>query len=513
MKIDYCKLAEDLLPLYADNLISPETKEFLDWHLSKCPECTNKYLGAVAALKEDQSLKSLPEEARYESARRFLLTLRRKTKGIAALLLVLFIVFSLTSFWLGQASFSEKPLKVKSPDEYAAKVVPGWSRAERCAQIVQLGITRPIEGTQAEVTFEKVWFNQRYTVVLYTVKDPEGKYYQALGEGLDLSPDNRMANNPGMHPFGNRFGGISADGIHNIMVFLGYDASVAETNPDLILSIPQWSQGPFPPNNYSSPKEINSEISISLKLKKEYLIEKVETVALNKSLEWKGRKVTLDKLEVGFSRNVLSGKVKLPPGESSPSLQGYFQVGNQQAYFVEQKTEPSTESDTYNFIAYSSPFNEWPAPVELQLDGLSFKTSEIIAFPFTWSKYKEVLERKLIETGDQAPRESYDSTIRLWSIDQDGLSFKIDKRSVKKQAIVIEPEMTGKLQILNENSQQLPFHSGGSWSGQIFGNEDIGFGFEIDRTAPFWQTSNQITLKLINPIARMILNEKIPINP
>lgn len=34
-----CKLVEDLMPLYADELTSPETSEWIEQHMSTCPEC------------------------------------------------------------------------------------------------------------------------------------------------------------------------------------------------------------------------------------------------------------------------------------------------------------------------------------------------------------------------------------------------------------------------------------------------------------------------------------------
>ncbi|HHV64672.1 MAG TPA: hypothetical protein GXX46_06325 [Peptococcaceae bacterium] len=531
MSINYCKITEDLLPLYQDNLLSPETKEFVEGHLEQCPECRKKHLALASALPEDQNLTALPEEARYESARRFLLAFRRRTKVLGFVLLFGFIFFTLTSFWLGQASFTEKPLKVKSADEYAAQVVPGWSRAEQSGQIIPLNITKPIEGTQAKVTFEKVWFSGKYTIVLYTVTDPDKKYYLTSGEEIDISPERTMARNSGMHPFGNRYGGISDKGLHNIMVFLGYNnfqigAQYPETAKGttgshladdwktipLVLTVPQWQEGPFSPKDYKSYREISSEVSIPLELKREYLQEKTETIALNKTLQWQERQVMLEKLEIGFSHNTLYGKIKLPPGENNPSLQGYFKAGDQQAWITEQKTEPLTEPNTYEFIAITQPFNAWPVPTELHLEGLKFQTSDILTFPFPWAKYKESEERKQIEPENQAPQVCYDSTIRLWQIEKEGLSFKIDNPTAKEQPIVIEPTNYYP-EITNSMGEKLEQNSGGSWSGNIFGNDDLGFGFEIDRNDPFWQSSEQVIIKISKPRAKMILKEIIPIWP
>lgn len=534
MKIDYCKLTEDLLPLYADNLVSPETKELLDWHLDQCSDCRKKYLGTTDKLEAEQPLTGLEEDARYASARKFIITFRRRARGIAISILILFILFSITSFWLGQTSYSymEKPLQVQSADNYAEKVVPGWSRAELTGQIVDLDITKPIEGTLAEVTFEKVWFNQLYTIVLYTIKDPEGKFYLASGEGIDLSPDKSRYENQGMHPFGNRFGGISESGMHQVMVFSGYEFyspttwysgtedqithsheyPVPESIP-LVLTIPKWVQGPFPPKSYANHQEIDSEMSLPLVLKSEYFQEKVETIQLDQTLEWKDRKATLNTLEVGLSKNRLFGRIELPEGETNPNLQGYFQVGDQQAWLSTEMLEPTTEPNTFEFIAYSDPFNQWPEPLELRITGIRFQTSEILTFPLNWSNYQNVKNKMLINNEEQSPQTSYDSTIRIWQIVKEGVNFKTDKPSVIENPVVIEPEITGKFEVVNENGEILSSYTGNTWSGNIFGNEDIGFGFAIDRTDPFWKTSKHVTFRFIDPMARIVLDESITINP
>lgn len=47
MKKD-CSIVRDLLPLYAENMVSEETKDFVEAHLSKCPECNAIYASMTA---------------------------------------------------------------------------------------------------------------------------------------------------------------------------------------------------------------------------------------------------------------------------------------------------------------------------------------------------------------------------------------------------------------------------------------------------------------------------------
>ena len=38
-----CNIVRDLLPLYIENMASPESAQFVEAHLSKCPECNAFY--------------------------------------------------------------------------------------------------------------------------------------------------------------------------------------------------------------------------------------------------------------------------------------------------------------------------------------------------------------------------------------------------------------------------------------------------------------------------------------
>ncbi len=48
-----CNIVRDLLPLYVENMVSEETKDFVEAHLSKCPECNEFYLSMTDLGEED----------------------------------------------------------------------------------------------------------------------------------------------------------------------------------------------------------------------------------------------------------------------------------------------------------------------------------------------------------------------------------------------------------------------------------------------------------------------------
>lgn len=76
-----CKLVEDLMPLYADELTSPETNEWIETHLAQCPECRAMWnrcaepLPQTPAMDESSIRKAMMKDARrmtWEGLKRFL---------------------------------------------------------------------------------------------------------------------------------------------------------------------------------------------------------------------------------------------------------------------------------------------------------------------------------------------------------------------------------------------------------------------------------------------------------
>lgn len=48
-----CNIVRDILPLYIENMASEETKEFVEAHLSKCPECNELYTSMISNGEEE----------------------------------------------------------------------------------------------------------------------------------------------------------------------------------------------------------------------------------------------------------------------------------------------------------------------------------------------------------------------------------------------------------------------------------------------------------------------------
>ena len=48
-----CKIIEDLLPAYIDNILSEETRTFVEMHLKECPNCEQTYQEMIAEIKKE----------------------------------------------------------------------------------------------------------------------------------------------------------------------------------------------------------------------------------------------------------------------------------------------------------------------------------------------------------------------------------------------------------------------------------------------------------------------------
>ena len=46
-----CYLVEDLLPLYADHLVSSQTKDNIQFHLSHCKNCSLKFQAMITPME------------------------------------------------------------------------------------------------------------------------------------------------------------------------------------------------------------------------------------------------------------------------------------------------------------------------------------------------------------------------------------------------------------------------------------------------------------------------------
>ena len=79
-----CGIVRDLLPLYQEGMLSPDSVEFLEEHLKTCPACrAEREKLAAEPLPPEEKTETAPE---LESVRRKLRRQRRRTAALAVCL-------------------------------------------------------------------------------------------------------------------------------------------------------------------------------------------------------------------------------------------------------------------------------------------------------------------------------------------------------------------------------------------------------------------------------------------
>lgn len=111
-----CKIIQDLLPNYIDNLASDETKEYVEKHLKECEECNN-------VLESMKSNIQLNETKPVDKEVKYLKKFNRKIKTLGTIVLIMFVVFVavMTRRIIIVANLSSKANQINR-DNYYAKV-------------------------------------------------------------------------------------------------------------------------------------------------------------------------------------------------------------------------------------------------------------------------------------------------------------------------------------------------------------------------------------------------------
>ena len=78
----HCNIIQDLLPLYADNIVSPESKEIIENHLSHCTECQ----GILDEIKQSIHIPNLSDTTVLRKIKR-----KQQFKALVSALLIMLL--------------------------------------------------------------------------------------------------------------------------------------------------------------------------------------------------------------------------------------------------------------------------------------------------------------------------------------------------------------------------------------------------------------------------------------
>lgn len=116
-----CNIINDILPLYADEVVSDDTKALVEEHLAKCAECTEKYEQMKREIELNMSLKAAEAEKQAMLAAKKKLRKKRMItaiiSGIAGAVLIIVTVFILRNIRI-PIKYDEKDFRVAVEKEY-----------------------------------------------------------------------------------------------------------------------------------------------------------------------------------------------------------------------------------------------------------------------------------------------------------------------------------------------------------------------------------------------------------
>ena len=142
-----CSIVQDLLPLYAEDMLREETKEFVDAHLAQCEACRAE----LAALKADVT----PAPVNAQPLRSLKKQLRRKK--FTAVLLAVALALTLAS--AGFAYLTAPQYLPYSETEWTVARADGAVTAEVLADLsgvesISVNLLTPVSGTEVTSTQE-----------------------------------------------------------------------------------------------------------------------------------------------------------------------------------------------------------------------------------------------------------------------------------------------------------------------------------------------------------------------
>ena len=163
-----CAVIRDLLPLYAENLVEPDTKDLVDQHLAECPDCQKRFseieTSADAPVESVKPLQTLRKEIRK----------RRWYTAVLAALCVFIAVFtwsfhttSMNYIPWQEGLIEVAGVKTINPEEYFSgeeqsplnnKAIPGPTAApasaEQSVEALILKVSSFINGFEEHVIIE-----------------------------------------------------------------------------------------------------------------------------------------------------------------------------------------------------------------------------------------------------------------------------------------------------------------------------------------------------------------------
>jgi len=433
---DLCTLIQDLIPLYHENDVSPETRKSIEEHLKTCSRCAAA-AEEFALSSEPIAMDVLPDPLDTTGGyKKFIGRMRRFVLGALAFAVICASLVGAASFWAGMG-MKKTITYVKAQEDvyrYYSEKVPGLERARREGSYQNIGREIALPDGMGTAYFDNIWYAPEKIYVFYHIvpKGDLGRLEDVQLSGTlywDILHDGRTIFSPsfsgGMNlgewvSFEGRYFGVMAFNNERQRFVPLYEAAADKLALNLRLTH-------IPKSNLFNHKQDHIDIGeIQFSVLSDPSREKVYTLNLDKHIDIKeGVTLKFTKLEAESQKTIIFMELSAPGNIALASLTGTIITDAGE----EIKLWPSpagTGANSYRFEI--DPLNYVPADITFEIDEAQLVTKEMLSFDLGAGEFHGKMENVGIERSigkSLGNRAGAEYVLESLYADDRGLSFTL----------------------------------------------------------------------------------------
>ncbi|HHV71289.1 MAG TPA: hypothetical protein GXX38_01595 [Clostridia bacterium] len=370
-----CYIILDLLPLYLEGEVSPETKGKIEEHLADCSKCRECWQKGTFSLDFDQ----IEEEQEVISQAYNVKRLISKVKRFFLVCLISFIglavLVGLISYPLGIKVGRQKVItKVDSENklqEYFYKKIPGLKRAEQLGLVKENGLEMDL-GEGMDLRIERIWYNEDYIYLFYSIPFAKDKQQYLIGDLLWKEGNFPLRTSGFSDRFSPGEGAVWQDRFYSVLTFTPFQEEI-DGNWIKVERIGEISFKGRVVRGDEQYEVKNIVIPINLDLSKDV----VYSVKINQKLELDNLSILWEKIEIRSAKNLVYFQVEQPAGQRLVELNAYLLTDQGEKSYLKLL---ANESDLKSFKAEFSAFNEIPGRMSLVVEGIVLAGKDVLSF-------------------------------------------------------------------------------------------------------------------------------------
>ena len=181
MKND-CSIVQDLLPLYAEDMVKPETKEFVDGHLAGCEACRNELDALKADVKPAPEVQLAPLRGIERALRRRRLTAVLLTAALVLTLATAGFAYVTAPQYLDYAELEW--FMTRTPRSPQGSIMADGLRSFDGVSSVSILLTTPVSGAAVSSSYDE---NGKILYFISAWRTPLDEWLGKFAEAEDVS--------------------------------------------------------------------------------------------------------------------------------------------------------------------------------------------------------------------------------------------------------------------------------------------------------------------------------------